>query len=70
VGELNYFERAADALSQAFVATRVGEQAALLDEALRLNRYGLAQERARLARLEAEAEFGRSGAPQVIVPSE
>jgi hypothetical protein len=51
VGEQNYFEQAADALSRAMLATRMGEQAVLLDEALRLNRYGLAQEKARLAKL-------------------
>jgi hypothetical protein len=50
-GEQNYFEQAADALSRAMLATRMGEQAVLLDEALRLNRYGLAQEKARLAKL-------------------
>jgi hypothetical protein len=51
VGETNYFEQAADALSRAMVTTRIGEQAVLLEEALRLNRFGLAQEKARLAKL-------------------
>jgi hypothetical protein len=50
VGEPNYFEQAADALSRAMVTTRIGEQAVLLEEALRLNRFGLAQEKARLAK--------------------
>jgi hypothetical protein len=51
LGEHDYFEQAADALSRAMVATHIGEQAVLLEEALRLNRYGLAQEKAKLAKL-------------------
>jgi hypothetical protein len=51
VGEHSYFEQAADALRRAFEATRSGEQALLLEEALRLNRFGLAAEKARLAGL-------------------
>jgi hypothetical protein len=31
-------------------ATRIGEQALLLEEALRLNRFGMALEKAKLAR--------------------
>jgi hypothetical protein len=59
VGEHDYFEQAADALSRAFQATRLGEQAMLLDEALRLNRVGLMRERARLARLAVDARLAR-----------
>jgi hypothetical protein len=51
VGEHSYFEQAADALQRAFLATRAGEQALLLEEALRLNRFGLAEEKARLAKM-------------------
>jgi hypothetical protein len=51
VGEHSYFEQAADALRRAFDATRSGEQALLLEEALRLNRAGLALEKARLAKM-------------------
>ena len=51
MGELSYFEQAADALRRAMDATRIGEQALLLEEALRLNRFGLAEEKAKLARL-------------------
>jgi hypothetical protein len=49
VGEPNYFEQAADALNRAMAATRIGEQALLLEEALRLHRFGMALEKARLA---------------------
>jgi hypothetical protein len=45
----SYFDRAADALSRALEATEPGEQALLLDQALRLNRLALAEERQRLA---------------------
>ncbi len=51
MGEHSYFEQAADALRRAIDATRIGEQAVLLEEALRLNRFGLAEEKAKLARL-------------------
>jgi hypothetical protein len=51
LGEHDYFEQAADALSRAMVATHIGEQAVLLEEALRLNRHGLALEKAKLARM-------------------
>lgn len=47
-GTRNYFQEAAAVLEQAMKATGLGEQAALLDEALRLNRLGLAEERAKL----------------------
>jgi len=47
--ELSYFEQAADALREAFAATNVGQQAAALDKALRLNRLAIAEERAKLA---------------------
>jgi hypothetical protein len=63
VGEENYFEQAADALSRAMEATRAGEQALLLEEALRLNRFGLAQEKARLAKLALVSPAG-SQAPE------
>jgi hypothetical protein len=49
VGEHYYFEQAADALSRAMLATRIGEQSVLLDEALRLNRLALVKEKAKLA---------------------
>lgn len=45
----NSFERAAEVLERAFRATNIGEQGALLDEALRLHRLAIAEERARLA---------------------
>lgn len=45
----SYFDQAADMLGRAFKATNLGEQAVLLDEALRLHQLALAEERARLA---------------------
>lgn len=43
--EPGYFDQAAEALVRALGATNIGEQAHLLDEALRLNRLGLAEEK-------------------------
>ena len=43
-----YFDQAAEALERAFKATNLGEQGALLDEALRLHRLAVAEERAKL----------------------
>jgi hypothetical protein len=45
---LPYFEQAADALSRAMKTSGLAEQERLLDEALRLNRLALAQERRKL----------------------
>jgi hypothetical protein len=56
VGDRNYFEQAADALNRAMAATHIGEQALLLEEALRLNRIGMAQEKAKLAHVSALLE--------------
>ena len=47
-GERTYFEQAADALRRAMRATHIGEQSVLLEEALRLNRLALAEERTRI----------------------
>jgi hypothetical protein len=47
--EQSYFEQAAEVLERAFKATNLGEQGALLDEALRLHRLAVAEERAKLA---------------------
>lgn len=47
------FDQAAEVLQRAFKATNLGEQAMLLDEALRLHRLAVAEERARLARIRA-----------------
>ena len=52
-GEQNYFELAAAALERAMKATGLAEQAQLLDEALRLNRLGLAEQREKLGRLKS-----------------
>lgn len=52
-GERTYFEAAADALERAMRAPHVGEQAMWLDEALRLDRLALAEEKAKLASLGA-----------------
>ena len=65
VGEQDYFEQAADALSRAILTTGLGEQAVLLDEALRLNRFGLAQEKVKLARQSLDARLVREGLPPV-----
>ncbi len=61
--ERSYFERAADALREAFAATTVGEQAALLEKAIRLNRLAVAEERAKLAQWmrEAPGDDGEDG---------
>jgi len=48
MAESPYFEQAADALRRAMKATNLGEQALLLEEAVRLNRQALAQEKERL----------------------
>lgn len=45
----SYFERAAEVLERAFKAKGLGEQGALLDEALRLHRLAVEEERAKLA---------------------
>ena len=63
MGEHSYFEQAADALRRAIDATLIGEQAVLLEEALRLNRFGLAEEKARLARL-ALVSSSAAGTPK------
>jgi hypothetical protein len=47
--DIRYFEQAADALSRAIKATNLGEQALLLEEALRFNRLGLDEERRKLS---------------------
>lgn len=47
--EQSYFERAAIALERALQAKGFGEQAAYIDEALRLNRLALASEGPRVA---------------------
>lgn len=52
VGQASLFERAADALRQALDATDFGEEALLLEEAIRLNRLALEEERAKLAERE------------------
>jgi hypothetical protein len=70
VGEQDYFEQAADVLTRAIMATRMGEQAMLLDEALRLNRFGLAQEKVRLARLALDARLVREGLPPISEAAE
>jgi hypothetical protein len=49
--ERSYFEQAADALRRAMRASDNGEQALFMEEALRLNRLGLAEQRARLAKI-------------------
>lgn len=49
----SYFDQAAEILERAFKATNLGEQSALLDEALRLHRLAVAEERAKLARIRA-----------------
>jgi hypothetical protein len=46
-----YFEEAAAVLERAIKATGLAEQAQLLDEALRLNRLGLAAARTKLEKL-------------------
>ena len=46
----SYFERAAEVLERAFKAANLGEQGALLDEAMRLHQLALEEERAKLAR--------------------
>jgi hypothetical protein len=51
--ERSYFEQAADALRRAIRTSDRGEQALLMEEALRLNRVGLAEQRARLANIAA-----------------
>jgi hypothetical protein len=56
VGDRSYFEQAADALNRAMAAGHIGEQALLLEEALRLNRVGVAHEKAELARISALLE--------------
>ena len=43
----SHFDQAAEALERAFQATNLGEQGALLDEALRLHRLAVAEERAK-----------------------
>jgi hypothetical protein len=48
-GKLSYFDQAAEVLERAFKATNLGEQGALLDEALRLHQLALVEERAKLA---------------------
>jgi len=55
VDDPRYFEKAADALRQAMTATSLGEEALLLEEALRLNRLALAVERAKLSRIGGSA---------------
>ena len=47
--ERSLFDQAAAVLAQAFKATNLGEQSALLEEALRLYRLSVAEERAKLA---------------------
>lgn len=54
----NYFEQAADALQRALSA-QADEQAVWIEEALRLNRVALAEERARLAKTGAPGVFDR-----------
>jgi len=49
----NYFDQAAETLERAFKAKNLGEQGVLLDEALRLHRLAVAEERARLAKIRA-----------------
>lgn len=49
----NYFDQAAEVLERAFKARDLGEQGALLGEALRLHRLAVAEERARLAKIRA-----------------
>ena len=48
-GKPSYFDQAAEALERAFKATGVGEQAALLEEALRLHGLAVEEERAKLS---------------------
>jgi hypothetical protein len=45
----SYFERAADALKEAFAATDADQEARALEKALRLNRLAVAEERAKRA---------------------
>jgi len=49
----SYFEQAAEVLEQAMRASGLAEQALLLDEALRLNRLGQEEERAKLNKIKA-----------------
>jgi uncharacterized alpha-E superfamily protein len=58
--EQSYFEQAAAVLERAIRSSGLGEQAMLIDEALRLNRLGLAQERAKLLELRGCMEAGAS----------
>lgn len=57
----SYFEEAAEALERAMKATGLGEQGVLLEEALRLNRLALAEERIKLAQMRAR---GRGASDQ------
>lgn len=54
--EPSYFDLAAEALARALTATGIAEQGQLLEEALRLNRLALAQERQRLAETAAHSD--------------
>lgn len=50
------FDKAAEVLTRAMSATGLGEQARLVDEALRLHRRALANERRKLARLQSPSK--------------
>ncbi len=56
MSETSNFDQAADALTRAMKATGVGEQGLWLDEALRLNRLALAEERSRLLQMAASCD--------------
>lgn len=50
------FDLAAEALTRAIRATGIAEQGPLLEEALRLNRLALAEERQRLAEIAGNSD--------------